>query len=344
MTTATAALDATAYAAVTAGLRLEPPPLKLARPPGGWFAIGHNVDHVIDRLPKSKRATARAIYWAYRKLANRNGDAPTFPAAVHLIAEMSGASPASVKRLDAFFKDAGLISIAAVKDDRGLDAPRRVTLHMEFELPQDNFEELTADEIRQALPMRRQRQVAHHELPVAQRVVSAVSDTKRKDKEIPKQTISPLLAPREKRESVEDCWRNLAEENGMKADEVRQLWERHAANMRKLESGAYATPENFRRRFDALKATHHKSVTPQADKIMKAVKDAKAWRSQYWQQFAAGRQDVPSCFEEADSDVRLAFVTSNPGATFTAWAASRSNNGAYYTLDEETGEIMTKSQ
>lgn len=325
-------------AAVTAGLRLEPPPPKLSRPPGGWFAIGHNVDYVIDRLPKAKRATARAIYWAYRKLANRNGDAPTFPAAVHLIAEMSGASPASVKRLDAFFRDAGLISIAAVKDDRGLDAPRRVTLHMEFALPQDNFEELTADEIRQALPMRRQRQVAHHEPPVAPRVVSVVSDTIRKDKEKPKQTISQRESCVS--ESVEDCWRNLAEENGMKVDEVRRLWDQHVANMSKLTS-AYPRPKNFRNNFAALKARHHKSVTPQGDKIMEAVKDAKAWRSQYWQQFAAGRQDVPSRFEEADDNVRLDFVTSNPGSTFTALAASRSRNGAYYALNEATGEITT---
>ena len=343
MTTAIAALDATGHAAVTAGLRLEPPPLKLSRPPGGWFAIGHNVCHVIDRLPKAKRATARAIYWAYRKLANRNGDAPTFPAAVHLIAEMSGASPASVKRLDAFFRDAGLISIAAVKDDRGLDAPRRVTLHIEFALPQDNFEELTADEIRQALPMRRQPQVAHHELPVAQRVVSAVSDTKRKDKENPKETISPLPASRDKRESVEDCWRNLAEENGMKVDEVRRLYDQHVANMSKLTS-AYPNANNFRNNFAALKARHHKSVTPQAEKIVAAVQRAEVERERRWRSFAASGNVAAPSFDVADAPTRLQFMASNEGASYRALAENWGRNGAYYTLDEETGEIMTKSQ
>jgi hypothetical protein len=330
MTTA-AVLDVTA-SAVTAGF--SPPPAQLDKPKGGWFMIGHNVDYVIDRLPKSKRATARAVYWAYRKLASRNGNAQTFNGAVHLVAQMAGVSDASVKRLDAFFKDAGLISIAAVKDDRGLDAPRRITLHTEFPMPQDVFVELTADDIRQALPTRRERPLAH-------RVIGAVSDTKEKEKERVKETISHLPAPQDKRESVEECWRNLAKENGMDVGEVRQLWDKHVANMNKLTSGAYAIPENFRRAFGALKAKHYKSAMPQADKVVVAVREAKALQAQYWQQFAAGRDNVPPRFEEADDDVRLAFVTSNPGSTFTALASARSRNGAYYALNEATGEITT---
>ncbi len=130
----------------------------------------------------------------------------------------------------------------------------------------------------------------------------------------------------------------------MKADEVRQLWERHAANMRKLESGAYATPENFRRRFDALKATHHKSVTPQADKIVAAVQRAEAERERRWRSFAAsGGVSAPS-FNVADAPTRLQFMASNEGASYRALAENWGRNGAYYTLDEETGEIMTKSQ
>jgi hypothetical protein len=127
----------------------------------------------------------------------------------------------------------------------------------------------------------------------------------------------------------------------MDVGEVRQLWDKHVANMNKLTSGAYAIPENFRRAFGALKAKHYKSAMPQADKVVVAVREAKALQAQYWQQFAAGRDNVPPRFEEADDDVRLAFVTSNPGSTFTALASARSRNGAYYALNEATGEITT---
>jgi hypothetical protein len=342
MTTATAALDATARTAVTAGLSIAQP-CQRQRPESGWFFIGHNVVKALERLPRKQQATARSVLMAYCQLSSRNGNAATFSAAVRLVADMAGVSDASVKRLDYFFKVAGVMDIALVKDERGLDAPRRITLHKEPKAVAETYEELTADEMRQALPMRRQRQVAHHERPVAQRVVSVVSDTKERIKENPKETIS-LTAPREKRESVEDCWRNLAEENGMKADEVRQLWERHAANMRKLPSGAYATPENFRRRFNDLKATRHKSVTPQGDKIIAAVQRAEAERERRWRSFAAsGGVSAPS-FNVADAPMRLQFMASNEGASYRALAENWGRNGAYYKLDEETGEIMTKSQ
>jgi hypothetical protein len=344
--TTTAALDATA-SAVTAGF--NPPPAQLDKPKGGWFMIGHNVDYVIDRLPKSKRATARAVYWAYRKLASRNGNAQTFNGAVHLVAQMAGVSDASVKRLDAFFKDAGLISIAAVKDDRGLDAPRRITLHTEFPIPQDVFVELTADEIRQALPTRRER-------PLAQRVVGAMSDTKEKEKERVKETLSHLPAPRNKRESVEECWRNLAEEHGMDAGEVRRLWEKHEANIGKLTSGAYATPENFRRAFKALRDKHHQHenrikryhgvgnaacyAEPQVKRA--AAARAEAERTRWFNQFAASTANVPSAWHDASEAVRMQFMASNEGANFLALAESFSARGAYFELDEETGVVAAK--
>ena len=262
MTTATAALDATARTAVTAGLRVASPRQRQL-PESGWFFVGHKIARALERLPRKQRATARSVLMAYCQLSSRNGNAETFDAAVHLVAEIAGVSAASVKRLDYFFKVAGIMDIALVKDERGLDAPRRITLHEEPKAVVETYEEVTADEIRLALPARRER-------PVAQHVVGIVSDTKERIKENPKETISPFRAkvdyeprsPKKEREGWEVCKARMAKENDLTPNEVESLCVRYLSDWEADRAAgrvsATSTPEGFARKLPGLIAERYR--------------------------------------------------------------------------------------
>jgi len=73
--------------------------------------------------------------------------------------------------------------------------------------------------------------------------------------------------------------------------------------------------------------------------VAAAVKRAEAERAARWKQFTTAG-DAPPSFEEADTATRLRFMLDSPeGAEFRALAESWSNNGSYFKLDEETGDI-----
>lgn len=341
MMTATAALDATASPAVTAGLRIAQPRQRQL-PESGWFFIGHNVVKALERLPRKQQATARSVLMAYCQLSSRNSNAATFSAAVRLVADMAGVSEASVKRLDYFFKVAGIMDIALVKDERGLDAPRRITLHEEPKAVAETYEELTADEIRLALPARRER-------PVAQHVVSVVSDTKERIKETSKETISlfdatvhhdPHVQKRE-RGSWELAEERLAKEYGMTLSEVQAHRRKHEAAMAAGRAAGrvkgFVTEASLGRYLSALPP--QSKAAPNTDRVADAIRRAEAARSQRWQQFAATKTNVPTTWHEADDDTRFDFAASNEGAGFRNLAIGWSNAGRYFTLNEDTCEI-----
>lgn len=127
----------------------------------------------------------------------------------------------------------------------------------------------------------------------------------------------------------------------MEAEEVGRLWDKHVANMAKLPSGAYATPDNFSRNFAMLKAKHPTKVSaPSRDKVKQATDRATAERAARYQQFAEATSNACRSFTFADDETRLAFMTSNEGATFLALAEEWSRNGTFYTVEETTGRII----
>jgi hypothetical protein len=173
----------------------------------------------------------------------------------------------------------------------------------------------------------------------------------------------------QRRESVEEVKERLAREHGMEAEEVGRLWDKHVANMAKLPSGAYATPANFSNNFSSLKAKHQKhesriaryrgcsnpaayaeplapserAVEEAWPRVQAAVKRATDERAARWKQFASTTCLGAPAFEEANEETRLAFMTSNEGATFLALAEEWSRSGTLYTVEEETGRVLYRA-
>lgn len=327
---------------------------------GGFVWLSNNVLSVVERLPKKCRPSVRSVLLAYAQLSSRRGNARTFPAAAELVATMAGCSVRTVHNADKQLVAAGLVTISRQKI-QGRDVPRLVTLSEVAAAPPIAFEVVAVDD----LPaVRQQRKKAVH---TGMQVVQRNLHTLKKhsiEKHIPKDT-SLSLCPELRggragrgRESLEEVKERLAREHGMEAEEVGRLWEKHVANMAKLPSGAYATPANFSNNFSSLKAKHHKHqsrlaryrgvgdtaayaepAAPSAEKVKAAVDKAVAERAARWKQFASTTCLGAPAFEEANEETRLAFMTSNEGATFLALAESWSSNGTLYTVEEETGIV-----
>ncbi len=329
---------------------------------GGFVWLSNNVLSVVERLPKKCRPSVRSVLLAYAQLSSRRGNARTFPAAAELVARMAGCSVSTVHLADKHLRDAGLIVIQHQKVG-GRDVPRLVTLSEVAAAPPIAFEVVAAEDLPSVRRYRRQQSKKSSDTGV--RVAVCKSDTLKKHSEenqIPTHN-SLSLSPRragghggQRRESVEEVKERLAREHGMEAEEVGRLWDKHVANMAKLPSGAYATPANFSNNFSSLKAKHHKHESriaryrgvsnpaayhePEVKRA--AAERAVAERTRWFNQFAATTANVPRTWDEADKDVRLQFMASNEGSNFFALAGSYSARGAYFWLDEETGEVAAK--
>jgi hypothetical protein len=341
---------------------------------GGFVWLSNNVLSVVERLPKKCRPSVRSVLLAYAQLSSRRGNARTFPAAAELVATMAGCSVRTVHNADKQLVAAGLVTISRQKI-QGRDVPRLVTLSEVAAAPPIAFEVVAVDD----LPaVRQQRKKAVH---TGMQVVQRNLHTLKKhsiEKHIPKDT-SLSLCPELRggragrgRESLEEVKERLAREHGMEAEEVGRLWEKHVANMEAGRAAGkvhgYATPANFCNNFDSLKARHHKhqsrlaryrgvgnpaayaepvpserAVEEAWPRVQAAVKRATEERAARWKQFASTTCLGAPAFEEANEETRLAFMTSNEGATFLALAESWSNNGTLYTVEEETGRVLYRA-
>ena len=134
----------------------------------------------------------------------------------------------------------------------------------------------------------------------------------------------------------------LAEEHGLTVAEVQKHRAKHEANMAAGRAAGrvqgYPTTASLGRYLESLpKPT---KAAPMAEKAATAMQKAEAERTQCWKQFTTTNTNTPSRFEEADTETRLAFAVSNEGARFRNLAESRSNGGRYYTLNDETCELV----
>lgn len=323
---------------------------------GGFVWLSNNVLSVVERLPKKCRPSVRSVLLAYAQLSSRRGNARTFPAAAELVARLAGCSVRTVHNADKQLVALGLVTIRRQKV-QGRDTPRLVTLSEVSAAPPIPFEVVSVDDLPTVRQYRRQQ--SKRSVHTGMQVVQCNLHTLKKHSE-ENLTHNSLSTPRPRakaeREGWEVCEAGLAAEHGMDIDEVRRLRAKHEANMAKLTSGAYATPENFRRNFAALRAKHEKhgerlaryrgvgNPASYADRKTKdaAADKAKAERSRRWQQFAASTASVPSSWDEASEATRMQFMVSNDGASFFALANAWSRGGAYFEVDEETGGIAAK--
>ena len=313
---------------------------------GGFVWLSNNVLSVVERLPKKCRPSVRSVLLAYAQLSSRRGNARTFPAAAELVARLAGCSVSTVHLADKQLVAARLLTISRQKV-QGRDVPRMVTLSEVAAAAPIPFEVVSVDDIPNVRRYRRQQSKSSSDTGV--RVAVCKSDTLKKhsiEKTYPNSPSLSLSPPRQRppqRESWEDCEERLAKEHGMEIDEVRHLRSAHEANMAKLPSGAYATPENFCRNFTSLRAKQRKQgkldsrTSTERDKA--AIARAMAERETWWQRFAANNSEAPSRYDLADDETRFSFMTSNEGATFSALASSHSCNGQRFKFDEATGAI-----
>jgi len=313
---------------------------------GGFVWLSNNVLSVVERLPKKCRPSVRSVLLAYAQLSSRRGNARTFPAAAELVARLAGCSVSTVHLADKHLVAAGLLTISRQKV-QGRDVPRMVTLCEVAAAPPIPFEVVSVDDIPSVRRYRRQQSKLSSDTGV--RVAVCKSDTLKKhskEKTYPNSPSLSLSPPRQRppqRESWEACEERLAKEHGMDVDEVRRLRSAHEANMAKLPSGAYATPENFCRNFASLRAKQRKQgkldsrTSTERDKA--AIARAMAARETWWERFAANNAAAPSRYDLADDETRFRFMTSNEGASFAALAASHSCNGQRFKFDEATGAI-----
>jgi len=323
---------------------------------GGFVWLSNNVLSVVERLPKKCRPSVRSVLLAYAQLSSRRGNAKTFPAAAELVARLAGCSVSTVHLADKQLRQLGLVTIRTQKVG-GRDVPRLVTLSEVSAAPPIPFEVVDIDDIPSVRRYRREQSKLSSDTGV--RLPMCNSDTLKKHSE-ENLTHNSLSTPppraKVEREGWEVCEAGLADEHGMDIDEVRRLRSKHEANMAKLTSGAYATPENFRRNFASLRAKHEKhgerlaryrgvgNPDRYADPKTKhaAADKAEAERSRRWQQFTATTANVPSSWNAASEATRMQFMVSNEGSSFFALANSWSRGGAYFEVDEETGAIAAK--
>jgi hypothetical protein len=256
---------------------------------------------------------------------------------------MAGCAIRTVHNADKQLAAAGLITIHRQKV-QGRDVPRLVTLAEVAAAPPIAFEVVAVDD----LPaVRQQRKKAVHTgMQVVQRNLHTLKKHSEEKHNSKHTSLSLSPPPRgglrgQRRESLVEVKERLAREHGMEAEEVGRLWDKHVANMAKLPSGAYATPDNFSRNFAMLKAKHPTKVSaPSRDKVKQATDRATAERAARYQQFAEATSNACRSFTFADDETRLAFMTSNEGATFLALAEEWSRNGTFYTVEETTGRII----
>lgn len=323
---------------------------------GGFVWLSNNVLSLVERLPKKCRPSVRSVLLAYAQLSSRRGNAKTFPAAAELVARLAGCSVSTVHLADKHLAAAGLLTIRRQKM-QGRDVPRMVTLCEVAAAPPIPFEVVSVDELPAVRQYRRQQRKSSSDTGV--RVAVCKSDTLKKHSEekiYPNSHSLSMSPPRQRlseREGWEACEERLAKENGLEVDEVRRLRAMHEANLAKLPSGAYATPENFSRNFSSLRAKHRKQESRLAkyrgvgdpsryaepDKDKAAIARAMAAREEWWNRFAATASGVPSRYDQADDETRFRFMTSNEGASFAALASSHSFNGQRFKFDEATGTI-----
>jgi hypothetical protein len=372
-------LNSTVTAGITAGRQPSFAQRELSS--AGWVWLGNEVLSIVERLPKKCRPSVRSVLLAYAQLSSRRGNARTFPAAASLVARIAGCSVSTVHVADNYLKAAGIITVRKQRHSTGHDAPRLVSLCEVEAAPPEVFEIVPVDHLPEVRKYRSRQSKNLSDTGV--RVAHSKSDTLKKLlKENPTNnslSTTPRRRPPAKaeREGWEDCELRLAREHGMDIDEVRRLRAKHEANMGKLSSGAYATPENFSRNFATLKAKHQKHEArkkwywgcndpsdygddsdkghgnryhgvgnpacyhePEVKRA--AANGAVAERTRWFNQFAATTPNVPSTWDEATDAIRMQFMASNEGASFLALAESRSARGAYFAIDQETGAVAAK--
>lgn len=304
-------------------------------PDDGWCWLGHDqLKRVEQFLEKRARPSVRSVLLAYAQLSSRNGNARHFPAAARLVATIAGVAVSTLHEADAKLASLGLIEIRQRKDERGLDAPRMVTLcDVLPEMGAKAWELVTADELKQtAVSTRRRRSDSGVRLGNAR--ARQGGHTKETPKERPKEILS-LTAPRgsrvslRERESWEDVETRLAKENSVSVELIHQLREQHAAGFANLKSGAYQTPNNFTNALPSLlNASKGKTAckTP-TDRTAKAQHE----RARRWVE--AG---MAGTWEGANKDERCAFMATDAGASFYALA------GSWAEVCEETGSISPR--
>lgn len=133
----------------------------------------------------------------------------------------------------------------------------------------------------------------------------------------------------------------------MTVEEVQKHRRKHEANMAAGRAAGkvqgYPTPASLGR-YLANQPTQPKAA-PKAEKAAAAVKRAEAERAARWDIFSScsfGMTNRPRSWEQAAEAMKMEFMVSNAGSEFRALAASWSRDGAYYTLDEDTGAIAAK--
>lgn len=348
-----AALNSTTTTGITAGFRPSYSQRELPTEKGkevgagGFVWLSNNVLSLVERLPRKSRPSVRSVLLAYAQLSSRRGNARTFPAAAGLVARMAGCSISTVHLADKILRDAGLITISLQKV-QGRDVPRLVTLVEVAAAPPIPYEIVSADDIPSVRQYRRRQSKSSSDTGV--RLAVCNSDTlKKPSKE--KLSLSTRLAPSVaapagSRGGERNGWDlaegRLAEEHGLTLAEVQKHRARHEANMAAGRAAGrvqgYPTTASLGRYLESLpKPT---KAAPMAEKAATAMKKAEAERTQCWEQFTTANTNTPSRYEEADTETRLAFAVSNEGARFRNLAESRSNGGRYYTLNEETCELV----
>lgn len=318
---------------------------------GGFVWLSNNVLSVVERLPKKCRPSVRSVLLAYAQLSSRRGNARTFPAAAELVARLAGCAVRTVHNADKQLVAAGLLVIRRQKV-QGRDVPRMVTLCEVAAAPPIPFEVVSVDELPAVREYRRQqsKKSVHTGMQVVQRNLHTL---KKPSKEKLSLSTCPELsceaAPagsrgRERGGGWDKAEERLAEEFGMTVAEVQKHRRQHEANMAAGRAAGrvkgYATGASLGRFLSNLPP--QRKAAPLAEKAVAAVQRAEAERERQWQTFSScqfGAGFKPSSWQEADDETRLEFMTSNAGASFSALATSWSNRGAYFKLNEETGEI-----
>jgi hypothetical protein len=305
------------------------------QPDDGWCWLGHDqLKRVEQFLEKKARPSVRSVLLAYAQLSSRNGNARNFPAAARLVATMAGVAVSTLHEADAKLASLGLIEIRQRKDERGLDAPRMVTLcDVLPELGAKTWELVTADELEQtATATRRRRSDSGVRLGSAR--LPQGGHTKETIKERPKENLS-LNAPRtgnaspRERETWENVETRLAKENSVSVELIHQLREQHAAGLANLKSRAYQTPNNFTNALPSLIAATKGKAASKAP--IDLVAKANTERTRWWKQ--AG---MTGAWEDADDAQRRTFMTTNEGASFLALAE------AWAVVCEETGQTSPR--
>lgn len=315
---------------------------------GGFVWLSNNVLSVVERLPKKCRPSVRSVLLAYAQLSSRRGNAKTFPAAAELVARLAGCSVSTVHLADKQLRQLGLVIIRTQKVG-GRDVPRLVTLSEVSAAPPIPFEVVDIDDIPGVRQFRRKQSKSSSDTGV--RLPMCNSDTLKKlPKEKNRVSLSKDDEPRcegwEERDGGGDSRDEaMARKHGLTVAEVEKHRRQHesdmAAGRRAGRVKGFANEASLDRYIAALPSPTKSA--PTTDKTADKVTEAVVLRARWWQQFAASTANVPSSWNGADDDTRKEFAISNEGKNFAALANSLSKDGAYFKVDEETGEIIETS-